>query len=280
MNVLVGHTGIIGSQILTIGSNSLSRFNNKTWDKDGLKNILVDSVRNIESIIWAAGKSKWYDSKLICDSEIQLFKDFLNLLDGSKSLKKLSIISSLGKLFENSKDHIITENSIPGPNTYYAEMKIEIESLLKSFGEGSNVKTNVFRATNVYDFRQTPSSRHGLISNIARNIMSNGTLDLIIDQNRSLNFISSSQLAKLALDTHFDEISVVSHNIFHFATEQNLSFKLIVDSLKRAGHELQFKSVNGKILHGNDKIFKSNHKHLQGIPSNVLRDLISYIDGQ
>ena len=132
-----------------------------------IKKILSDSqkTKSKVNIYWCLGKSKSKSEKKMCDEDFDLLSEFLLEIE-TFCAKNMEVIylSSGGTVYGISAGRV-NENSVLNPQSYYAEMKIKSEMLLKNLNKEFGMLISIFRIANAYSI-PTIGSSNGIVESL------------------------------------------------------------------------------------------------------------------
>ena len=155
--LIVGQTGLIGSSLKLNSEINCIDFPVGQWVSDSFKESLEKSILESEikedslQVVWAAGKSNMDSSTKILDDEINLIKNFLQIISKySSSINSLSFISSAGSIYGGCDNQTITEKTPPNPITDYGRSRLILEDIFKDFGSTFTTPINIFRLSNAW----------------------------------------------------------------------------------------------------------------------------------
>ena len=195
-NILItGGSGYIGNHIEDIKYKkyNLIFFVNKKKIINSSKKILVNKknifnkIKKIDYIIHLAGSDNFYKNKNIRENNKSLDR-FIKKLVYIYKVKKL-IFTSSNKVYEDSKEEFIFENTIPRFSSIYAKSKFASEKILKRLP----CKTIILRLPSVIsrDFSK------GLIYRILSKLEKNKKIVIFNPDSLFNNIINAGELIKV-----------------------------------------------------------------------------------
>lgn len=151
-------------------------------------------------IYWAAGIGTMGSAEESLEPEIRALALLTRLIESNGTLISmpgaLVLSSSAGAIYASSKDEIITENSLPAPNSAYARAKLRQEDILRSFGAAHpQVSVLLARISTLYGAGQAVGKAQGLLTHMARSIVRNRPVGIYVPIDTIRDYISVDDAA-------------------------------------------------------------------------------------
>lgn len=151
-------------------------------------------------IYWAAGVGTMNSKPDSLAVETEALGNFLRLLSGQSRLFRvggsLGFASSAGAIYAAALDELITENSMAAPTTPYAYAKLEQEELIRTFTlSNRSVRTLIARISTLYGAGQSPEKQQGLLTHIARSILTQKAIQIYVPFDTIRDYINADDAA-------------------------------------------------------------------------------------
>ena len=97
-------------------------------------------------IVWAAGTSGVSAANETIDSEMRLFRAFLDAVKrNERKIRYVLLVSSAGGVYGEVPDEKITESTLPNPISEYGQMKLQQEGELIELASGCQLRVLICR---------------------------------------------------------------------------------------------------------------------------------------
>jgi UDP-glucose 4-epimerase len=151
-------------------------------------------------IYWAAGVGAMSSLEEQLVPETWALSQLLGQLQKDSCLMAVEgavcLASSAGALYAGSTDDVISENTLPVPNTAYAREKLKQENLLRLFAsQNENMTAFIARISTLYGPGQHAGKRQGLLTHIARSIVRNDPVQIYVPYDTIRDYICSDDAA-------------------------------------------------------------------------------------
>lgn len=277
--LLVGKNGRLSNQILANsneyfpGANfvnvSSREITELTWTELLTENGIAT---NRVKVIWCAGSAKPSSSRSDCSIDLESLQNFCN----QKILQKVAnlevfFMSRGGTVYGNNPGEV-NENSELNPGSFYAEMKVGSENLLRSMTTEYGIPVRICRLANMYGCtrslqgnglidRTISSSRVGTDVLIFRSLISRKQYGTFCDYSQYiLKFVQNS---KIETNKTFYIKNIYSE--WNYSIGEIL--ELVRSRMSNLGYNLEVKSeigsydvVESVILHNSNPSERIDHK--------------------
>lgn len=284
-NVIIGHTGYIGSLLiyklsqkinnLTLGISrkkisSKSQFKNSNLlefpcdifqDEIDFKNILKTkpivyiNAHNFKPnfLIKRESLSNIYLSNI--NSYKVLIKNLKNLTP-----KKVIFLSSSGSLYGNTnKKNPSSENSLLNPLSNYGISKFILETLLNNFSKEYDIPLTICRVSTLYG--NSPSIKKFGFINYLINCAKSNIIPYIYGENTYRDYLHLNDLIEILIKISEMNLKDKTYNISSGSSYSCLQiYKKVKQNLKKTGINLRDYEDKGLRLGENGKIFISSMK--------------------
>lgn len=151
-------------------------------------------------IYWAAGIGTMASSAEALAPETRALTWLLELLNENTWLAAMPgtvvFSSSAGAIYASCSDEVITEKSVPAPNSAYAREKLSQENLLKAFcASRPGVTVLLARISTLYGAGQSAEKSQGLLTHIARSIVRNKPIGIYVPIDTIRDYIAVDDAA-------------------------------------------------------------------------------------
>ncbi|MGJ7519664.1 NAD-dependent epimerase/dehydratase family protein [Variovorax sp. LT1P1] len=217
---VLGAGGLLGSALsralLGDGVKPFSPAERFNWvDEVALRSQLSAAVTRFSSaamgasvwqIYWAAGVGTMNATEDALRSETCALACLLELIGADRRLMHMKgvfiLASSAGAIYAASKDELITELSVPAPNSAYGFAKIRQENLVSAFCAGKPKTTALLaRISTLYGSGQARDKSQGLLTHIARSIICNKPVGIYVPIDTIRDYISVDDAAEAIVQT-------------------------------------------------------------------------------
>lgn len=199
------NSGILNPDLPPV--NALNLHAPETWDSH---------YRNAELLYYLASEtipaSSWNNPIAEIEKNLIPFLKFVEFA-AERGLKKIVYISSAGTVY-GSSDQPLNENSLPRPFSPYGITKVNIEHFLSYFERRLNLKSDIFRVSNVYGFGQNISKGLGIINIFLEQILTNGQVRVFGNGSAVRNYV------------FIDDVSQILARSVHSGTDESRLFNL------------------------------------------------------
>jgi len=156
-------------------------------------------------IYWAAGTGTMGSTEVDLQKETAILRHLLIALEKSaliRSAGALIYASSAGAIYAGCRDDIITEESEPRPENPYGRAKLAEEEILKTFREKHPaISLLLARISNLYGPAQSNAKKQGLISHIARSILTKKPINIFVPFDTIRDYIPADSAAEMMVRT-------------------------------------------------------------------------------
>lgn len=157
-------------------------------------------------IYWAAGVGTMGSAEESLEPEVRALALLVRLIESNDVLLAmpgaLVLSSSAGAIYASSKDEVITENSVPAPNSAYARAKLRQEDLLRDFGAAHpQICVLLARISTLYGAGQAIGKAQGLLTHMARSIVRNRPVGIYVPIDTIRDYISVDDAASEIIGT-------------------------------------------------------------------------------
>lgn len=157
-------------------------------------------------IYWAAGVGSMTSTDESLMPETLALQQILQLIRADDRLSEMSgaiaFSSSAGAIYSLCADDVITEASLPAPNSAYARAKLRQEALLREFCvPGSKVTVLLARISTLYGVGQSAGKQQGLLAHIARSIIRNKPIGIYVPIDTIRDYIWAEDAAAEIVET-------------------------------------------------------------------------------
>lgn len=156
------------------------------------------------SIYWAAGVSGMSSPEHVLTAETRRLETFIKGMAGCPSLLALpgavALVSSAGGVYAGSRSAVIDELTPEAPTTAYGAGKLMQETLLRSEAlVSAGCRTLVARVSTVYGPAQSGGSRQGLISHLARCVVTNRPAKIFVPLDTVRDYVYADDAAQVIM---------------------------------------------------------------------------------
>ena len=189
-------------------------------------------------IYWAAGVGTMASSEEALAPETRALAWLLELIQSDVRLitmpGKFVFSSSAGAIYAACSDEVITEQSLPAPNSAYGREKLIQEDLLRSFCAANPAMTVLLaRISTLYGAGQATGKPQGLLTHVARSIVRNKPVKIYVPIDTIRDYISVDDAATEVI-TVLDELnSSVGVFLKIIASERPVTIAEIISIFKR-----------------------------------------------
>jgi len=182
--------------------------------------------------------------KLHFEQTIVPLKTLLKLLEHKKEVTNI-IFTSTVTVYGNTKNKKINENYKPNPISIYDKHKIYCENLLLSFSKRSNIKTTIFRLSNVYGYSliKSKSKNRGFINNITKSACAGNDMIVYGSGNYLRDFIHIKDVVDLLF---IAKLKQANNKIYNLSYGKSYSLLYLLKFIKKLVNLK--KNINIKIL--------------------------------
>lgn len=157
-------------------------------------------------IYWAAGVGTMSSPRQDMVAETEALGLFLQLLGAQQRLilagGSIGFASSAGAIYAGSTDEYITEDSHVSPLAPYAHAKLRQEDLIRSFiAATSPVHALIARITTLYGVGQDIHKPQGLLTHIARSILTQKPIQIYVPFDTIRDYINADDAALSIIDS-------------------------------------------------------------------------------
>jgi len=217
---VLGARGLLGSAFCRVlsenGATLFAPSENFAWtDPDKLPVQIEAAVREFSvaavgsskwEIYWAAGVGTMASSDESLEPETLALEKILQLIRTNDRLSgmrgAIAFSSSAGAIYGSCADDVITEASLPAPNSAYARAKLRQEGLLRDFCI-ANLQVTVLlaRISTLYGVGQSAGKQQGLLAHMARSIIRNKPIGIYVPIDTIRDYISADDAAAEIVET-------------------------------------------------------------------------------
>jgi UDP-glucose 4-epimerase len=152
-------------------------------------------------IYWAAGVGNMGSEAAALQPETQALQSLLDSLAGDARLAResgaLAFASSAGAIYAGSDDEIITEQSVPSPNTAYGWEKLRQEDLLREYHRRApHHRVLLARLSTVFGPRRKGLPPQGLFSSLARSMFQQEPVRIFVPLDTMRDYIYGDDAAQ------------------------------------------------------------------------------------
>lgn len=199
--IVFGSGGLIGSSILKFANEDTKPFHLPIpWANPQLCVEVFRSWQITEpntQIVWAAGASAVSTSTDDIESEVTVFRGFLEALArNSKNIERVLLVSSAGGVYGISTDHFITEKSVPNPISDYGRLKLRLENELIACAIACNIPAFITRVSNAYGPMQNLNKGQGLISTLVNASLERKPLSIYVPLDTKRDYVFADDIGK------------------------------------------------------------------------------------
>ncbi|HEY7821450.1 MAG TPA: NAD(P)-dependent oxidoreductase [Acidimicrobiia bacterium] len=203
---IIGSGGLFGSALVRASANpfvgSAIPWSNPGSALDALRRSLEDFVATTSGewcIIWAAGHATTSSSQLEADRELDLFRTFIQLLEGQRPLGRGVFVftSSAGGVYAGSASPPFTSDTSPAPLGTYGKLKLEQERSASALTDHLPVVT--LRLSNLYGPGQDLGKLQGVISRLALAAITREPITMFVPLDTMRDYIFTNDAAQRAL---------------------------------------------------------------------------------
>ncbi|MDQ0042401.1 NAD-dependent epimerase/dehydratase family protein [Variovorax boronicumulans] len=189
-------------------------------------------------IYWAAGVGTMGSSAESLAPETRALILLLELLQADSRLMAmpgtLVFSSSAGAIYAACMDEVITEQSLPAPNTAYAREKLSQEELLRAFCAANSRMTMLLaRISTLYGAGQATGKAQGLLTHIARSIVRGKPIGIYVPIDTIRDYISVDDAASEIISTLRELNSAPGALVKIIASERPTTIAEIISIFKR-----------------------------------------------
>ena len=266
---IIGHSGYIDSLL----KKKLSRNKNvKLIKSNYFYNNFKDLKKNDKKIILKS-KLIYYltfnndlkfaqkNRKLHFQQTILPLKALLKLLEYKKEITNI-IFTSTVTVYGNTKNKKINESYKPNPISVYDKHKIYCENLLLSFSKRSNIKTTIFRLSNVYGYSliKSKSKNRGFINNITKSACAGNDMIVYGSGNYLRDFIHIKDVVDLLFIAKLKQANNKIYNLSYGKSYSLLYLLKFIKKLVNLKKNIDIKILNQKWPKNTMLIEKRNFK--------------------
>lgn len=196
------------------------------------------SRANHWEIYWAAGVGTMASSEESLGPETRALAWLLELIQSDARLLsipgKLVFSSSAGAIYAACSDEVITERSLPAPNSAYGREKLSQEDLLRSFCVANPGMTVLLaRISTLYGAGQATGKPQGLLTHVARSIVRNKPVKIYVPIDTIRDYISVDDAA-MEITAVLDELNFNPGALVKIiASERPVTIAEIISIFKR-----------------------------------------------
>lgn len=189
-------------------------------------------------IYWAAGVGTMASSEESLGPETRALSWLLELIQSDARLSampgKFVFSSSAGAIYAACSDEVITERSLPAPNSAYGREKLSQEDLLRSFCAANPAMTVLLaRISTLYGVGQATGKPQGLLTHVARSIVRNKPVKIYVPIDTIRDYISVDDAAAEIIAV-LDELNLsVGVSVKIIASERPVTIAEIISIFKR-----------------------------------------------
>ena len=199
--IVFGAGGLIGSSILKFANEDAKPFHlPMPWANPQR---CIEVFRSCEitdpntQIVWAAGASAVSTSSADIESEVTVFRGFLEALTrNSRNIGRVFLVSSAGGVYGRSTEHFISEKSVPNPISDYGRAKLRLENELVSCAASCNVPVFITRVSNAYGPMQNLNKSQGLISTLVKASLERKPLTIYVPLDTKRDYVFADDIGK------------------------------------------------------------------------------------
>ncbi|WP_341887422.1 NAD-dependent epimerase/dehydratase family protein [Variovorax sp. YR752] len=231
------------------------------------------SQANHWEIYWAAGVGTMGSSEEALGPETRALAWLLELIQSDTRLVampgKLVFSSSAGAIYAACSDEVITERSLPAPNSAYGREKLSQEDLLRSFCAANPAMTVLLaRISTLYGAGQATGKPQGLLTHVARSIVRNKPVKIYVPIDTIRDYIAVDDAA-MELISVLDELnSSRGLSVKIIASERPVTIAEIISIFKRVAKKSP-KITTG--ISGSSKLFSRRVQFRSIVPSGPRR---------
>jgi UDP-glucose 4-epimerase len=237
--IVFGAGGLIGSSIHKFAKKDTKPFHLPIpWANPQMSLEVFRSWQVTEpntQIVWAAGASAVSTSTGDIESEVTVFRGFLEALRrNANNINRVFLVSSAGGVYGRNADHFITEKSIPNPISDYGRAKLRLENELITCAEACNVAVFITRVSNAYGPMQDLNKSQGLISTLVKASLERKPLAIYVPLDTKRDYIYCDDIGKKIsklLDSDVSDLPQVSYKLI--ASGSSFSILGIVSEINK-----------------------------------------------
>lgn len=211
---VLGSRGLLGSAfsraLLSEGTTLFTPSESFDWKNSSrlagqLKEAIVEfstaaACASRWEVYWAAGVGTMSSSEESLLPETQALQKMLSGIAADLQLMSVDgtivFASSAGAVYGSCEDEIITEASIPTPTNAYARAKLAQEDMLRNFcALHPRVGVLLARISTLYGAGQSFGKPQGLLTHMARSIVSNKPIGIYVPIDTIRDYISADEAA-------------------------------------------------------------------------------------
>jgi len=226
------------------------------------------------NIYWCLGKAKSRSERYLCDEDFTALNEFLIEIESlcNKNMEFI-YLSSGGSVYGNSAGSV-NENSKLNPQSYYAEMKIKSEILLKNLSEKSGMRVSLFRLANAYSIPRIGSSK-GIVESLIDCLQNHKEFELSVSLQSKKQYATycnySSNIMQYLRDFRTSSTTIQVQNLF---SNQVHTVKSLID-LVEIHFESQLKISEFNDLSEESVILESVNKNINQNSWISVQDFLS-----
>lgn len=196
------------------------------------------SQGNHWEIYWAAGVGTMASSEESLGPETRALAWLLELIQSDARLiaipGKLVFSSSAGAIYAACSDEVVTERSLPAPNSAYGREKLSQEDLLRSFCAANPTMTVLLaRISTLYGAGQATGKPQGLLTHVARSIVRNKPVKIYVPIDTIRDYISVDDAAAEVISV-LDELNAnLGVSVKIIASERPVTIAEIISIFKK-----------------------------------------------
>ena len=197
---ILGSGGLIGSAILGTVANAKPFPIKMPWENLEKCISILESwtIEKLDTgIVWAAGTSGVSAANETIDSEMRLFRAFLDAVKrNERKIRYVLLVSSAGGVYGEVPDEKITESTLPNPISEYGQMKLQQEGELIELASGCQLRVLIARISNAYGIAQKLDKKQGLISLLVKAALTGDAITIYVPVETKRDYIYTDDIGK------------------------------------------------------------------------------------
>jgi len=150
-------------------------------------------------VYWCAGAGVTATPKEVLDAEVEVFRRFLiGLRQTETRVARLFLASSVGGVYAGGRPPF-TEDSPELPLSAYGRAKLEMERLARELAAEGRTDVLIGRISNLYGPAQNPDKGQGLISTIARSVVTSQPVNLYVSLDTIRDYVYAEDCASVVV---------------------------------------------------------------------------------